>query len=493
MNRQSDSMDYPRSNRTGQISLGPTMPLCIDLDGTLLRSDALYESLLALLSHNPFYVFLLPFWLLRGKAALKDAIAARVDIDPATLPYDDRVLALLETTTARPRVLCTATNARYAEAIAAHLGVFEQVIASDATRNLSGHRKADALVEAFGERGFDYAGNERIDLDVWAHARHALVINGSDALAAQAARVTTVSTQLPVQRDKSALRLWVKQLRIHQWLKNLLVFLPLLASHRFMEVDAVVASVLGFLAFGLCASGVYVLNDLLDLPSDRAHARKRLRPFAAGRLPLLHGLFVGPLLTLAGFALAWLASPLFALVLLAYYVMTLAYSLRLKRVVMVDVVMLAGLYTVRIIGGAAAIGTPLSFWLLAFSMFIFLSLAMLKRYTELADLLASGATKASGRGYGVDDLPMIQSMGAASGYLAVLVFALYINSPESLALYGRPQVLWMICPLLLYWISRAWIVAHRGGMHDDPVVFAVTDRVSQVVIALCGALVLGAI
>lgn len=476
-----------------QTSADAGTPLCIDLDGTLLRSDALYESLLALLSHNPFYIFLLPFWLLGGKAALKDAIAARVDIDPATLPYDDRVLELLQTTTARPRVLCTATNTRYADAIAAHLGVFEQVIASDATRNLSGHRKGAALVAEFGERGFDYAGNEHIDLDVWAHARHALVINGSYALAAQAARVTTVSTHLPAQREKSALRLWIKQLRIHQWLKNLLVFLPLLASHRFMEVDAVVASVLGFLAFGLCASGVYVLNDLLDLPSDRAHARKRLRPFAAGKLPLLHGLFVAPLLTLAGFALAWLASPLFALVLLAYYVMTLAYSLRLKRVVMVDVVMLAGLYTVRIIGGAAAIHTALSFWLLAFSMFIFLSLAMLKRYTELADLLASGATKASGRGYGVDDLPMIQSMGAASGYLAVLVFALYINSPESLVLYGRPQVLWMICPLLLYWISRAWIVAHRGGMHDDPVVFAVTDRVSQMVIALCGALVLGAI
>ena len=469
------------------------VPLCVDLDGTLLRSNMLYESLLALLSRNPLYVFLVPFWLLKGKAALKEAIASRVDIDPASLPYDARVVALLQTTRARPRVLCTATNARYADAIAAHLGLFEQVISSDATRNLTGHRKADALAVAFGEKGFDYAGNEPVDLRVWARARNALVVNAPASLAAAAARLAPVAVHLPAESDMGTWRLWVKQVRIQQWLKNLLVFLPLLASHRFTDIDAVIAAVLAFLAFGLCASGVYVLNDMLDLPSDRAHVRKRLRPFAAGNLPLLHGLVAAPLLTLAGFLLAWFTSPLFALVLVAYYVMTLAYSLQLKRVVMVDVVMLAALYTVRIIGGAAAIHAALSFWLLAFSMFIFLSLAMLKRYTELADVAASGATRASGRGYDVGDLPLIQSMGAASGYLAVLVFALYINSPESLALYSYPKALWLICPLLLYWISRAWMVAHRGGMHDDPVVFAVTDRGSQVVMVACGLMVLGAV
>lgn len=470
-----------------------TAPLCIDLDGTLLRSNMLWESLLALLRQNALFVFLVPFWLARGKAALKEAIASRVHVDVADLPFDRRVLALLEATPARPRVLCTATNTRYAQAIAAHLGVFEQVVCSDADRNLTGRRKAEALVAEFGEGGFDYAGNEYVDLQVWAKARQALVVNASAKLAAAAARVCTVALHLPVERDKSPARLWIKQIRVHQWLKNLLVFLPLLASHRFTDSDAVVASVLAFFAFGLCASGVYVLNDLLDLPSDRAHARKRSRPFAAGHLPLLHGLFAAPLLTLGGFVLAWATEPTFALVLLAYYVMTLAYSLRLKRVVMVDVVVLAALYTVRIIGGAAAIDATLSFWLLAFSMFIFLSLAMLKRYTELADVAAAGATRASGRGYAVDDLPLIQAMGAASGYLAVLVFALYINSPESLALYSRPKALWLICPMLLYWISRAWMVAHRGGMDDDPVVFAVTDRGSLVVIGICALMVLGAI
>jgi len=434
---------------------------------------------------------LLPFWLMRGKAALKHEIAARVDLDATTLPYDERVVELLSTTKTRPRVLCTATNGKYATAIAEHLGVFDLVMASDESRNLSGKRKADMLVERFGEGRFDYAGNEDCDLKVWERARAAWVVNASGSLAQRAARISRLDQHLPASR--AGLKTWLKAIRLHQWLKNLLVFVPLLASHRFLEVGTLATTLAAFVAFGLCASGVYVLNDLLDLPSDRVHPRKRKRPFAAGSLPLLHGLAAAPLLTLAGFALAIAVGWPFAVVLLGYYAMTLAYSLRLKRVVMVDVVLLAGLYTIRIIGGTVAIDAGLSFWLLAFSMFLFLSLAMLKRYTELAIMLASGQDKASGRGYTVEDLPLIQSMGAASGYCAVLVFALYINSPESLELYRRPQLLWLICPLLLYWISRVWVKAHRGMMDDDPVVFAVTDRVSQVVIALCGLMILGAI
>lgn len=475
-------------NRTdGSIAVA----LCVDLDGTLVRSDLLYESVLALLARNPLYVFLLPFWLLRGKAALKDEIARRVALDPSALPYDERLLRLLEDSPARPRVLCTASNIRFAEAVAAHVGLFDQVLGSDATTNLSGRRKAQALVERFGERGFDYVGNAAVDLHIWRSARQAWVVNGSRGLAGRAAKLCEVAQHFP--SAGGGFRHWIKAIRVHQWLKNVLVFLPLLASHRFTELQAAGNAALAFLAFGLCASGVYVLNDLLDLPADRRHPRKRLRPFAAGTLPLVHGLAAAPLLALAGFALALAINPWFALVLCGYYATTLAYSLRLKRLVMVDVVVLAALYTARIIGGAAAIGSGLSFWLLAFSMFLFLSLAMLKRYTELATMLAAGKTSASGRGYAVEDLPLVQSLGAASGYLAVLVFALYINSPESLALYEHPQVLWLICPLLLYWISRAWVVAHRGGMNDDPVVFAVTDRVSRIVLVLSGLLVLGAI
>lgn len=259
------------------------------------------------------------------------------------------------------------------------------------------------------------------------------------------------------------------------------MLVPLLAAHRFLDPTAIVLAAGSFVAFGLCASGTYLLNDLLDLAPDRLHPRKRRRPFAAGILPIRHGLLVLPLLVMAGFAIALAIGPAFALALLAYCAMTLGYSFKLKRIVMVDVVMLAALYTVRIVAGAVAIDQPLSFWLLAFSMFIFLSLALLKRYTELDSARNSGKEKAAGRGYGTADLPLLQSLGAASGYISVMVLALYINSPESLRLYSRPQVLWLLCPLLLYWISRAWIIAHRGRMHDDPVVFAATDRGSQII------------
>lgn len=464
---------------------------CVDLDGTLLKSDVLYESLLALLAKNPFYLFLLPFWLLRGKAAVKRELASRVQLPPETLPYDERVLNALRTTTQRPRVLCTASDGLLVLPIAEHLGLFEQVLTSDGTRNLAGHRKAEALVQAFGEKNFDYMGNGVVDLQVWRHAGGAWVVNAGSSLANAAAKLTEVYGHWPPQSGRA--RAWIKALRLHQWLKNLLVFVPLMTAHLFLDPASIAQSVTAFIAFGLCASGVYVLNDLLDLTPDRHHARKRERPFASGRLPLLQGLFAAPMLTLAGLALSLWCSPAFTAVLLCYYVLTLGYSLRLKRIVMIDVVLLAALYTVRIIGGATAIGSELSFWLLAFSMFIFLSLALLKRYTELESILASGKQQASGRGYSVGDLPLLQSLGAAAGYIAVMVLALYINSPESLALYRHPKFLWLLCPVLLYWVSRVWIVSHRGDMHDDPIVFAATDRVSQVVALVGGAIVLGAI
>lgn len=462
----------------------------MDLDGTLLRTDLLYEAVLALLRSNPFYLLLLPFWLLRGKAALKAEISRRVELDPADLPYDERVLELLRGH-AGERVLCTASDQSLAHAVAAHLGLFDTVLASDGQCNLSGVRKAAALTQRYGDGGFDYAGNGRVDLHVWRHARAAWVVNASGGLSRAAAALTQVAGHLPAQGG--GLRCWLRALRIHQWLKNLLVLAPLLASHRFLEVPAILAALAVFVAFSLCASGVYVLNDLFDLAADRQHPRKRRRPFAAGDLPLLHGMAATLVLTVAGLALGFAVNLRTGLVLLAYCGCTLAYSLFLKRKAMVDVLLLAGLYTLRIIAGTVAIGAALSFWLLAFSMFIFLSLAMLKRYTELAALLASGRHVANGRGYSVDDLALLQSLGGSSGYLAVLVFALYINSPDSLVLYTHHKALWLVCPLLLYWISRAWMVARRGEMDDDPVIFAVTDRVSQGVIAVCGLLVLLAI
>jgi 4-hydroxybenzoate polyprenyltransferase len=468
------------------------VPLCIDLDGTLIRSDLLAESAFSLLARNPLYLFLFPIWLLRGRAHLKRRIADLMVLDAASLPYDERVLAWLRgDASGRRRVLCTASDQKFAEAVAAHTGCFDTVLGSDGSHNLSGSRKGEALVRLYGDQGFDYAGNAWADLKVWRHARRSIVVNAPALLVLQVKRSHEVEKVFPSERRP--LRSWTKALRLYQWLKNALVFLPLLASHRVFDGAAVGEATLAFLCFGLCASGTYLLNDLLDLNADRRHPRKRLRPFASGALPLQAGLLVMPPLIALSFALASIISLRFAAVLLCYLVMTLAYSFRLKRVVMLDVVVLAALYTVRIVAGTVAIHVEYSFWLLAFSMFIFFSLAMLKRYTEFLGLLDNGQQMAGGRGYAVDDLPLIQSLGGASGYISVLVLALYINSTASEALYHRPQVLWLLCPLLLYWISRAWVVSHRRQMQDDPIVFAVTDRVSQVCLVLVVAAVLGAL
>jgi len=467
--------------------------LCVDLDGTLVRSDLLYESVLLLLARNPLYVFLLPIWLLKGRAALKRSVASRVQLQVENLPYDARVLELLRTTAQRPRVLCSASDRTLANAVADHLGLFDEVIASDGRQNLAGGRKAQALNQRFGLGQYDYMGNARIDLSVWKHAAGAYVVNAGESLAA------SIPSSTPIYAHwvghGSGVRTWIRALRIYQWAKNLLVLVPLLTAHRYFDLVAIAHSLTALASFGLCASGVYLLNDLLDLDADRRHPRKRLRPFAAGDIPLLQGMLAAPLLTAAGLLVALWINPLFAAVLTCYYVLTLAYSLILKRMVIVDVVTLSGLYTLRIVGGAVAIGADLSFWLLAFSMFIFLSLALIKRYTELASVIATGQTSVAGRDYMATDAPMIQSLGASSGYISTLVFALYINSADSLAHYHSPRLLWLLFPGLLYWISRIWIIAHRGGMHDDPIVFAARDRVSWLVaifsIAIVSAAMIG--
>lgn len=467
-------------------------PLCVDLDGTLIRSDLLVESALALLSREPWSLFLMVGWLLRGKAYLKKQIALRVVIDATTLPYNHEIVAwLAKQQLYRHIVLCTASHIKLAAPVATHAAVFDEVIASDGDINLSGGNKARALIERFGDKGFDYVGNAPVDLAVWKHAHRALVVESGHSLSRAAAGVTTVEQRFEVKRGDT--RTWLKALRVHQWVKNVLVFLPLFAAHRVFQLDAVAASLLAFLCFGLTASSVYVTNDLLDLHSDRMHHRKRHRPFAAGTLPLIAGPVAVIVLLVAGFGLACAVSAQFVGVLASYYVLTTAYSIRLKRVMMLDVIVLATLYTTRILAGAAAISTPPSFWLLAFSMFVFLSLAMVKRYTELLTLQASGKVKASGRGYDVDDIPLIQSLGSSSGYIAVLVLALYVDSTASSTLYRHPHYLWLICPLMLYWMSRTWAIAHRGVMHDDPVVFAVMDNVSRVIGVLMAIIVAAAI
>lgn len=467
-------------------------PLCVDLDGTLIRTDLLVESALALLSRSPLMLFTMLLWLMRGKAFLKREIAKRVNLNIATLPYNEEVVAWVRGQQATRRtVLCSAADLSLATQVADHIGGFGAVIASEGSKNLSGTNKAAALIELYGEKGFDYIGNATVDLKVWKVANAAIVVERGSKLSAAAARVTHVERTF--HQTGSTVKQWLKAFRVHQWIKNVLVFLPLLAAHRVFDLHAVLSSVQAFICFGLCASSVYLTNDLLDLGADRQHRRKKHRPFAAGTLPLYQGPLAAFLLLIVGFGLACLLAPTFALVLLGYYVLTTGYSFKFKRVVMLDVVVLAVLYTTRILAGAAAIQSKLSFWLLAFSMFIFLSLAMIKRYTELLTAQKSDSIKAAGRGYEVDDLPLIQSLGSASGYLSVLVLALYVDSTASLSLYRHPHYLWLLCPLLLYWISRTWVIAHRGVMHDDPVVFAVMDKVSRVVMLIAGAIVVASI
>lgn len=467
------------------------VPLCIDLDGTLVHSDLLIESALALLKTNPFYLFLLPIWLLRGRAHLKREIARRVQLDVATLPYDARVLALLREQHERPRVLCTASDQLLADAVAQHVGLFDTVIASDGKLNLAGRAKAATLVQRYGERGFDYAGNEPRDLAIWAHARAAFVVNAGHGLSSRVEKLCKIAQAIP--RENAGLRAWRRALRPHQWLKNTLVFVAPLAAHLIMQPAVIARSLAAFAIFSVCASGVYLLNDLFDLDADRRHPRKRERPFACGQLSLIAGMFAALLLTLVAFGAAWALGPRFTLVLLGYLLLTLAYSLYLKQIAMLDVIVLAALYTTRIIAGAVAVGIGLSFWLLAFSMFLFLSLAILKRYTELGVQREAGNAQVHGRGYATSDYELLASLGGASGYLSVLVLALYINSTASELLYRNPKLLWLLCPLLLYWISRAWIVAHRGAMHDDPVVFAATDNVSRIVLVLGAVIAIAAI
>ncbi len=460
--------------------------LAVDLDGSLIKTDLLWESATRYLAKNPLRALLLPAMLGKGRAQLKAQLAESTELDVTTLPYREDVLAWLRQEKAQGRhiVLATASDARLATAISDHLEIFDEVIASDGAVNLRGEAKREALVSRFGERGFDYVGDTDIDLDVWKSARHAIIVSPPAGLAEKAARITTVEKVFETAKPNT-FALWARALRLHQWLKNLLVFIPLVTAHRFSESGLLFNALLAFLAFGLCASSVYLLNDLIDSQDDRQHRSKRKRPFASGDLSILHGWMAVPIPLLVALAITLTSlSAHFAFALMCYYALTLAYTFKLKRVLLLDVVTLAGLYTLRIIAGAFAISVPLSFWLLSFSMFIFMSIALIKRYTELLDARQRGVTAMLGRGYRPDDLEMVASLGAAAGYLSVLVLALYIQDPVSLTLYHSPQWIWGACPILLYWVSRSWMLAHRGQMHDDPMVFAFKDRVSLI----CGAL-----
>lgn len=456
-------------------------PLVVDLDGTLIRTDLLVESVSQFLIQHPLQ-FLKPLqWLLRGRAALKTELAQRIQLDPTSLPYNADVLDWLhvEKCNGRRLVLATASHRVLAEQVAQHLDLFEEVLATECKINFKSIAKAQVLVDRFGEGGFDYVGNDWSDLIVWDKAHTAHVVDASATLLRRAKIQGDVGKVFQSNMPSKATAM-IKAMRLHQWMKNLLVFVPLMAAHQYADASSDVLALMAFVVFSLMASSLYLLNDLVDVNDDRHHIRKCHRPFASGALSLIIGWLAWPVLMVMAMVLSLLFMPvLFSVSLGFYFILTLAYSLHLKQLAVVDVLILAALYTLRIIAGTLALNLAISFWLLLFSMFIFLSLALIKRYSELK--IARDAGKAGalrGRGYESDDLELVSSLGGSAGFNAVLVLALYIQDIQTSHIYATPQIIWLACPILLFWISRAWLIAHRGFMHDDPIVFALKDKVS---------------
>ena len=462
-------------------------PLCVDLDGTLVKNDTLVDSLLLMVRTHPRELHRIPAWIARGKAALKREVGHRVQLDVTHLPYNKPLLAFLEQQRGLGRRLYLATGADtvLATRVAQHLGIFDGVLSSDGTTNLTGHNKLASFQARFGDEGYDYVGNARPDLPLLDHARAAMVANPDSALRS-AIRARRFTPQQQFLDTAPPLRAFIRAIRMHQWAKNFLIFVPLLLAHA-LHPGPLLRAIAAFICFSFCASSTYIVNDLLDIEADRRHLRKRRRPFASGDLSGKTGVLVSATLLALSFAIAVTLPTAFLGYLLLYLVATLSYSLYLKRVVLVDVVLLSGLYTLRLLAGSAATGIFISPWLAGFSIFLFLSLAMVKRFSELQNLRAAGQVPSNGRGYLLSDTEQIRSFGTASAYASVVVFSLYISARDVTGLYAHPQRMWLITPIMILWISRVWLLASRGELDEDPVIFAVTDRMSLLLgfLAVC--------
>jgi 4-hydroxybenzoate polyprenyltransferase len=480
-------------NNTETAGVDPSVVVCADVDGTLIRTDLLYESLMVALKSDPAVLLYAPFWLLRGRAFLKRKLAERATgLDVSTLPVHAAVVAYLESAwrAGRTVMLASASDRALVERLASRFEFVSGVIASDGATNCRGSAKADLIESAFPGRPFEYLGDSSVDLPVWRRASRVVCVSHSQRL------ISRVRSEFPSALIFSSpgeqRGMFLKALRVHQWAKNILVFLPLLLAHHWFDVARWCQTIWAAVALSLCASGVYVLNDLLDLEADRRHLRKRFRPFASGLVSIRTGLCLIPLLFAAAFGVSALVMPQFAIVVGLYLLLTSAYSYRLKALAVVDIILLAILYTLRIIAGGVAAGVSVSQWLICLSMFLFVSLACVKRFSELLLLKEQSEQRTWGRGYAVDDLEQIASFGSASGYIAALVMALYVSSREISILYAHPTVVWLAVPLLLYWISRMWLLTRRGLVHDDPLVFALRDKVTYAVGVIGLMILLGA-
>lgn len=461
--------------------------LYVDLDGTLIKTDLLLESILLLLKKNVFYALLMPFWLIKGKANLKHQLALRVQLPVELLPLNPEFHRFLqaEVETGRNIVLISASNEKFVRQVSDHVGLFIDAMGSDESHNLAAKNKVTRILQLNPEGGYIYAGNSSHDIPVWKEANEVILVNCDQSLADGLPHEGVKRFDTPV----SSVRKFWQAMRPHQWLKNALIFLPLILSHQLDNIELLLQACIGFMSFSLVASSVYLLNDMLDLNSDRQHHAKRQRPFASGELPLIYGYVGTPILLTMGFLVALLLPPEFIPVLFGYWLLTTLYSFLLKGLYIVDVLTLGLLYTWRIIAGSAAISVVTTYYLLAFSFFLFMGLAIVKRYTEFLNLRSQGKSSVEGRGYDVKHLRALGLLGVASSLVSVAVFAFYIDAPATTQLYSSPLVLWAICPLQLYLLWRIWSLARVGKLNEDPVLFAITDRQSQFVAALAGALI----
>ncbi|MEM8691302.1 MAG: UbiA family prenyltransferase [Pseudomonadota bacterium] len=453
-------------------------PLVVDLDGTLLRSDLLIETAFLRVGRDPVAIFGVLNALQRSKADLKHFLCETADCAPETLPYDANILLMIRLAhlAGRPVYLASASHEAFVKAIADHLGFFTGYFATTLDENLSGMAKAKRLVEAFGHMGFDYIGNDKADLPVWKVARQPIAIRAPSRVAARLRAMAPHAEFVP--HHEANLKDWTRQLRMHQYVKNVLVFIPIIAAHA-LTFENLLITMVAAVAFCLAASACYILNDLVDLQEDRAHRTKKHRPLARGDIPLWNALLAIPILLGMTTIISLSISTSFALVMLVYFVTTTAYSFFLKKVLLVDVLTLAGLYTIRMLGGAVAVGVSLSSWLIIFALSIFVSLALMKRFVELAARADEDLASPQNRDYEKMDLSMIAALSAAAGFNAVTVLALYVSGSSVTELYSKPEMLLLACPILTYWIGRALILAQRRQMQDDPVIFAVKDPLSQ--------------
>lgn len=451
------------------------LPIVVDLDGTLTTTDTLVESLVKLVKTSPLSLLRIPFWLSRGRARFKEAVAERVSLSAAHLPYHEGFVSYLRSQKDEGRsiILATAAHAKIAQNVSDHFGIFDAVLATESGVNLKGSAKLKSIQEKLGT-DFVYAGDSAADMPIWKSAKAAILVGVRPGVASAVRQLGPVAHEFP--KARAGIKTWLRAMRIHQWLKNVLLFVPLLTAFSFLDLAKFSTAIVAFFAFSMAASATYIVNDLWDLESDRAHPRKRERPLASGRIPIVKAVGVAAGMLLLGLGLAFAISKLFFAMLLFYLAITSAYSWTLKSYVLIDVIVLSLLYTLRILAGSAAVGIVVSSWLLAFAVFIFLSLALVKRCSELIGLGHAGQTATRGRDYRVSDLAVLWPLGVGAALSSVVIFGLFISAPETQLRYATPELLWLAAVGLIYWLARIWIKTSRAEMHDDPLIYAIRDK-----------------